>query len=270
MRSTIGSSAVLTNNARSPSSARRSSTLRSAPTSACGSPSAANTIANGSSCTCACAAICAASSRCGSPPTENTGSFWPRTSVASPSIALTPVRIASVGAARRAGSIGAPAIARGSPPSTGGPPSSGSPRPLQMRPSHSSPTAICIGVPPNATRAESRRMPEVPSNTSTTARSRATSSTVPCLISPESSVICATSSQPTPLTSCTTISGPRMEPTARYSIGAGALTRPAPTPRSAARRGAAPRPRRRDRCRSARAARLRDRWRPAARRRHRG
>ncbi len=33
-----------------------------------------------------CAATWAASSRCGRPPTEKIGSFWPRTSVARPSI----------------------------------------------------------------------------------------------------------------------------------------------------------------------------------------
>ena len=56
-------------------------------------PMAANTTANGSSVprTFACLAICAASWLCGSPEAENIGSFWPLTSVFSPSMADIPV-----------------------------------------------------------------------------------------------------------------------------------------------------------------------------------
>ena len=134
-------------------------------------PIAAKTTANGSSRTVACAAIWAASSRWGRPPTEKIGSFWPRTSVASPSTTETPVRIGSLGVARAAGLIGQPPISRSSEPSTGGPPSSGSPRPLQTRPSHASPTGMRIGPPPNETRTLSRASPLVPSKTCTTASS---------------------------------------------------------------------------------------------------
>ena len=96
---------------------------------------------------------------------RRSGSFWPRTSVASPSTTETPVRIGSPGVARAAGLIGLPPISRRSPPRTGGPPSSGSPRPLQTRPSHSSPTGIRIGLPANETRAPASARPLVPSKT---------------------------------------------------------------------------------------------------------
>ena len=86
--------------------------------------------ANGSPPALACAATWAASSRWGRPPTEKMGSFCPRTSVASPSIAETPVRIGSRGVARAVGLIGRPWTCDVVAPNTGGPPSSGSPRPL--------------------------------------------------------------------------------------------------------------------------------------------
>ena len=56
-------------------------------------PIAANTTAKGSfePSTCAWRAICAASCACGKPDAEKIGSFWPRTSVFSPSMADTPV-----------------------------------------------------------------------------------------------------------------------------------------------------------------------------------
>ncbi len=168
-RSTTGSSAVFRNSTASRSAARASSVARSAAASAWVTPIAANTTANGSPATCAWAAIWAASSRCGSPPTEKIGSFWPRTSVASPSIALTPVMIGSLGGMRTAGLIGVPAISRRRLPRIGGPPSSGSPRPSHTRPSHSSLTGTLIGAPPNAVRTASSPMPAVPSSTSTTA-----------------------------------------------------------------------------------------------------
>ena len=56
-------------------------------------PIAAKTTANGSSVptTFACLAICAARLACGRPEAEKIGSFCPRTSVFSPSMAETPV-----------------------------------------------------------------------------------------------------------------------------------------------------------------------------------
>ncbi len=71
----------------------------------------ANTTANGSAPHVARAAICTASSRCGSPADENTGSFWPRTSVVSTSTAPTPVSTGSFGGSRRTGSTGVPPTA---------------------------------------------------------------------------------------------------------------------------------------------------------------
>jgi hypothetical protein len=114
-------------------------------------PIPAKTTRNSAPSTVAFAAIWIASSRWGSPPIEKIGSFWPRTSVASPSIAETPVRTASRGTSRRAGLIGVPATARRCEPVTGGPPSIGTPRPLLTRPSQRSVTGICSGAPLNAT-----------------------------------------------------------------------------------------------------------------------
>ena len=79
---------------------------------------------------------------------------------------------ASRGVSRAPGLIGLPATLVHASPRIGGPPSSGSPRPLQTRPSHASPTGIRSGLPANATRVPSRRSPSVPSKTCTTARSR--------------------------------------------------------------------------------------------------
>ena len=74
--------------------------------SACVTPMAAKTTANGSSPTAAWDAIWAASSRWGRPPTEKIGSFCPRTRVASPSTAEMPVMIGSRGVSLAAGLIG--------------------------------------------------------------------------------------------------------------------------------------------------------------------
>ena len=57
--------------------------------------------------TAACRAICAASWACGRPEPEKIGSFWPRTSGFSPSIAETPVWMKSSGKSRAVGLIGA-------------------------------------------------------------------------------------------------------------------------------------------------------------------
>ena len=186
IRSTRGSSAVLRTSTRSAADSRLSSRSRMADASAFVTPMAATTTANGSSRTVACAAIWAASSRCGRPPTEKIGSFCPRTSVASPSTTETPVMIGSPGVARSAGLITRPPIGRSSEPKTGGPPSSGWPRPSHTLPSHASPTGTRIGPPPNETRTLSRASPVVPSKTCTTASSPLASRTTPWRVSPES------------------------------------------------------------------------------------
>ena len=262
-----GSSAVLSSTVRSPELRVASA----APTSAASAwviPIAAKMTAKGSSPVRACAAICAASSRCGRPPTEKIGSFWPRTRVARPSIAETPVSTGSRGVSRCHGLIGSPATSRVSTPRTGGPPSSGSPRPLHTRPSQPSPTGMRSGEPVKATRRPSVPIPSVPSKTWTTARSSWTSSTTPWRTSPEARRISAISSQPTPATSPTTTSGPRTESTRVCSTSA--LT-PVPPCAPAARRGSHRR-RRRPRGRRGRAPARRPRSRAprCARRARRG
>ena len=150
MRWTTGSSAVSRNRARSPEDERLSRTSRIAAASACGRPMAATTTLNGSPAAFACAPIWAASSRCGRPAEEKTGSFCPRTSVVSASTIEIPVRIGSRGTSRAVGLIGAPLTGRIVAASIGGPSSSGSPMPFQTRPSHPSPTGISSGRPSKA------------------------------------------------------------------------------------------------------------------------
>ena len=142
-------------------------------------PIAAKTTLNGSAPAVDCAAICAASSRCGRPATEKIGSFWPRTSVVRASIAEMPVRTGSLGRSRRVGFSGLPATERTTCPEIGGPPSIGSPRPLQTRPSQPSPTGISTGAPEKVTVVDRGTRPSVPSKTCTTARSWSTSRTMP-------------------------------------------------------------------------------------------
>ena len=95
-------------------------------------PMAAKTTANGSSRGArACSTIVAARSSAGRPGPENTGSFWPRTSVFKPSIAEMPVSMKSRGGTRRVGLIGAPHSGRRASPMGRGRPSFGSPTPLE-------------------------------------------------------------------------------------------------------------------------------------------
>ena len=125
---------------------------------------AAKTTANGSSDApaCAWAATCAASSpRWGSPPTEKMGSFWPRTSVARPSIAETPVTIGSLGASR--GGVDRTPTGRTSAPTAGGRrgrrcrPVAHAPQPALSDRHHSGAPAKVTGVVESAGRPYPRR-----------------------------------------------------------------------------------------------------------------
>ena len=121
MRSTAGSSARFRNStARSIADVERNSRSKKSASSNV-MPIAANTTANspssrfpafvGSSLRCStadCRAIWAASSLCGSPEPEKIGSFCPRTSGLSPSMAETPVWMKSSGKSRAVGLIGSP------------------------------------------------------------------------------------------------------------------------------------------------------------------
>src|SRR3989304_1321478 len=99
-------------------------------------PIAAKTTANCSAPprTLAWRAICAATSLCGSPAPEKSGSFWPRTRLFSPSMLEMPVWMNSCGRSRATGLIGAPMMGRRFSGMSGGRPSMGSPRPLNRRP----------------------------------------------------------------------------------------------------------------------------------------
>ena len=90
-----------------------------------------------------------------------------------------PVRIASLGVSRAVGLSGAPFTSAKVSPKIGGPPSSGVPRPLHTRPSQASPTPMRIGWPENRTAVPVVAIPEVPSSTWITARSRSRSRTTP-------------------------------------------------------------------------------------------
>jgi len=100
MRSIAGSFARFMNNtARSIAPVLRKSLMKKSASSNV-MPIAPNTTAKLSvlsPSTFACLAICAARFACGRPEPENTGSFWPRTSVFRPSIAEMPVWMNSSG-----------------------------------------------------------------------------------------------------------------------------------------------------------------------------
>ena len=118
IRSTTGSSAVLSSSDQLAGGRRAPPARRARRRRRRGSgPSPRTTTQNGSPPAVACAAICVASSRCGSPATEKTGSFWPRTRV----VRRVDGRDAGehrLGAAARAqaGLSGWPATARGRSP----------------------------------------------------------------------------------------------------------------------------------------------------------
>ena len=221
-----GSSARFSSSTSSPAAERSSSTPRTAEASAWVRPIAANTTLNGSPPADAWAASCAASSRWGRPATEKMGSFCPRTTVVSASITEIPVSTGSAGGSRSTGLIGEPATGMLTSPVMAGPPSTGSPRPLHTRPSQPVPTGIRSGLPLKATRVVVGAIPSVPSRTCTTARSRSTSRTSPCRVSPAWVRIVANSSQPTPRTPRTTRSGPRSSATSVYSRCAQAVMAP--------------------------------------------
>ncbi len=216
MRSITGSSAAFSSSTSSPAALRSSRRSRTNSMSACVRPIAANTTWKGRPCAArACAAICVASARCGRPGAEKIGSFCPRTRVVRASIVDTPVMTGSRGGSRCTGFSGQPFTGAERGPAIGGPPSSGSPRPLQIRPSHSGPTASRSGWFANRTSTPPADRPSVPSRTCTVAREPSTSRTRPWRSASPSTWMVANSSQPTPSISSTISSGPRSSRMAR-------------------------------------------------------
>ena len=106
-------------------------------------------------------AISLAMRSCGSPPLENSGSFWPRTRLFMRSIAENPVSMKSFGRLRRLGLIGVPSMRMRLRAAIGGPPSTGCPTPLKIRPKSPGPNAKCTGSPRKRTRMSRRPSPVV-------------------------------------------------------------------------------------------------------------
>src|SRR5439155_271030 len=122
-RSTAGSSARFRNRTARRSAPVRSKSSMKTRASSCVMPIAAKTTPNGSwdPRTFAWRAICSATSLCGRPAPEKSGSFWPRTSVLSPSIVEMPVWMNSAGCSREYGLIAAPMISTRFSGTIGGP-----------------------------------------------------------------------------------------------------------------------------------------------------
>src|SRR5438093_5466894 len=188
--------------------------------SSCVIPIAAKTTPKGSRLprTLACRAICKATSLCGSPAPENSGSFWPRTSVLRPSMVEMPVWMNSAGCSREYGLIAAPVMSTRFSGTIGGPPSIGSPAPLRIRPSMSRDTFSLIVSPRNFT-VEFRSIPAVPSNTWTTTMSFDVSRTWPRFRTPSGSATSTSSPYPTHSVFSTKTSGPAISVIVRYSFG---------------------------------------------------
>ena len=178
--------------------------------SLCVMPMATKTTANcsPSPSTFACRAIWAASLLAGSPAPEKIGSFWPRTSVSSPSMADMPVWMKSAGLSRAEGLIGVPPISSTASGMMSGRPSRAFPTPVKTRPSISSETLIRAGSPMNRAVVSSVSIPRVPSNTWMIACSSEMSSTCPVRTSPSRSVIFTISPNEAPFTLLTKTSGP--------------------------------------------------------------
>src|SRR5574341_465574 len=166
----------------------------------------------------ACEAICAASSLAGSPAPEKIGSFCPRVSVFSPSMAETPVWMNSLGWVRTEGLMGRPLMSSEVSGMMGGPPSMGWPEPLSARPSIESDTSSRATSPVKRTRVRARSRPLVPANTCTTPRFLSTSSTCPRCTSPSGPVISTISPKATPRMRSMNTSGPAMRARVRYSF----------------------------------------------------
>src|SRR5213596_182318 len=219
-RSTAGSSARLRKRtARRNAPVRSKSSMRTR-ASSCVIPIAAKTTPKGSRLprTLACRAICKATSLCGSPAPENSGSFWPRTSVLRPSMVEMPVWMNSAGCSREYGLIAAPVMSTRFSGTIGGPPSIGSPAPLRMRPSISRETFSLIVSPRNFT-VDWRSIPAVPSNTCTTTMSFDESRTWPLFRDPSGRPTSTSSPYPTHSVFSTKISGPAISVMVRYSVG---------------------------------------------------
>src|SRR6059036_3384478 len=200
-RSTAGSSARFRKRTARRSAPVRSKSSMKTRASSCVIPIAAKTTPKGSRLprTLACRAICKATSLCGSPAPENSGSFWPRTSVLRPSMVEMPVWMNSAGCSREYGLIAAPV-------------------PLRMRPSISRETFSLIVSPRNLT-VDWRSIPAVPSNTCTTTMSFDESRTWPLFRDPSGRPTSTSSPYPTHSVFSTKISGPAISVIVRYSVG---------------------------------------------------
>src|SRR6266705_2266153 len=219
-RSTAGSSARFRNRTARRSAPVRSKSSMNTRASSWVMPIAAKTTPKGSGLpgTFACRAICSATSLCGRPAPENSGSFWPRTSVLRPSIVEMPVWMNSAGCSREYGLIAAPVMSTRFSGTIGGPPSIGSPAPLRIRPSMSRDTFSLIVSPRNFT-VEFRSIPAVPSNTWTTTMSFDESRTCPRFRDPSGRPTSTSSPYPTHSVFSTKISGPAISVIVRYSVG---------------------------------------------------
>jgi len=174
-------------------------------------PIAAKTMANSSpDLTRAWRMIWAASSLAGRPEPEKIGSFWPRTSVLSPSIAEMPVSMKSAGCSRVYGLIGAPVMSSRISGMIGAPPSIGFPVPFSTRPRSSPETSIFATSSRKRTSVLAMSVPCVPSNTWMTAVVPETSSTWPERREPSGIRIETISLYAAPSTSWTKMSGPVM------------------------------------------------------------
>src|SRR3990170_2694800 len=218
-RSTAGSSARFRNRTARFSAPVRSKSFMDTRASSCVIPIAANTTPKGSWLPSACAwrAIWSATSLCGRPAPENSGSFCPRTSVLSPSIVEMPVWMNSAGCSREYGLIAAPVISTRFCGTIGGPPSIGSPDPLRIRPSMSRDTFSLIVSPRNFT-VDWRSIPAVPSNTWTTTMSFEVSRTWPRFRVPSGRPTSTSSPYPTHSVFSTNRSGPAISRIVRYSF----------------------------------------------------
>src|SRR5438876_6055557 len=219
-RSTAGSSARFRNRTARRSAPVRSRSSTTTRASACVMPTAAKTTPNGSwdPRTFAWRAICSATSLCGRPALEKSGSFWTRTSVLSPSIVEMPVWMNSAGCSREYGLIADPVISTRFCGTIGGPPSIGSPAPLRIRPSMSRDTFSLIVSPRNFP-VDCRSMPALPSNTCTTTMSFDESRTCPRFRDPSGRPTSTSSPYPTHSVFSTKMSGPAISVIVRYSVG---------------------------------------------------
>src|SRR3972149_4861607 len=145
------------------------------------------------------------------------GSFCPRTSVFSPSIADMPVCTKKSGFSRAAGFMGSPLMSRYSSGIIGGRPSIGSPKPFRTLPKSSFETPILAVSPVGSTLEASESMPGVPCNTCTMAVAPMSWSICPVRFSPSASSTTHISPRLPPESFSTKMSGPDMELMVRYS-----------------------------------------------------